>query len=104
MAFLVHPTHQHHSSSALTILLSKMKVFEPRHCEQKVTLGTETALNELQTGGGYGMDTLGEKGDQVLHETEVAAQGLQCCSEHVQRKPCIWLASGNDHLIFFDIS
>ena len=104
MAFLVHSTHLHHSSSALTILPSKMKVFEPGHCEWNVTVGTKTVLNELRTGGGYGLDALGEKGDQVLHETDVEAQGLQCYSEHVPLKPCKLFTSGNDHLILFDIN
>ena len=61
MAFLVRSTHLHHSSSALTILPSKMKVFEPGHCEWNVTVGTKTVLNELRTGGGYGLDALGQK-------------------------------------------
>lgn len=50
------------------------------------------------------MDTLGEKGVQGLHGTEVEAHGLQCHSEHVQFKPYKLFTSGNDHLILFDFN
>lgn len=63
MVFLVRFIYLYYSFFVLTILLSKMKVFEFGYCEWNVIVGIKIVLNELRIGGGYGLDVLGEKGD-----------------------------------------